>query len=105
MKCAVHIKIIIIIIIIICSSSSSSSSSSIFIVIILVIVIVIIIISSKYILQYANLDTSSVFYPGFIGCFGSYNRHPLPGDLIRVDQALACVQVAYCALHLSPLFR
>ncbi len=42
-----------------------------------------------------TLDTSSVLFPGVTGCFGSYNRHPRPGDSTEADQTPACVQVAF----------
>jgi len=48
------------------------------------------------------MDTLSVLFPGIIGCFGSFNRHPLPGDLTEFNQALACVQVPFCYPHMSP---
>ncbi len=51
-----------------------------------------------------DLDASSVLIPGVIGCFGPFNRHPLPGDPTEVDQASACVQVAFFGPHTSPLF-
>ena len=34
--------------------------------------------------------------PGVIGCFGSYIRHPHPGNPARGDQATTCVQVVHC---------
>ena len=36
--------------------------------------------------------------------FGSRNRHPHPGDPTKVDQASACIQVAFYYPHWSPLF-
>lgn len=32
-----------------------------------------------------SLNTSSAFFPGVTGCFGSHNRHPSPGNPIVVD--------------------
>lgn len=48
-------------------------------------------------------DTSSVMYPGFIGCVGSHNIiHTHPGDPASVDQTLACIPAGLA--HGSPLF-
>lgn len=57
-----------------------------------------------YIFWCSTLDTSSLLCPGFIGCFGSCNRHLLPGDPTGVQQAPACDQVANYVSHFSPLF-
>lgn len=52
----------------------------------------------------AGSGSSSVLCPGVIGCFGSSYWHPRPGDLTVVDQATACVQVAFYWTHWSPPF-
>ncbi len=52
-----------------------------------------------------TLVTSSVLFPGVTGCFGSYNRHPRPGDPTEADQTPAHVQVAFYCPHCSPLFN
>ena len=41
--------------------------------------------------------------PGVIGCFGSYIRHPHPGDPAGGDQAPTCPGSA--VRHVSPLFN